>query len=219
MNIVADRASSRPGDLVIPATFDVDAMPSVPSPWDDEFDGSGQGKWINEVSSGGSFDLNKTVKSHILAQTTTTVRLPSIPPTPFTVTAKCSSVVYDNLTSTAANASLGVGEATLGKFEAIEWDIDTLGQVGPYVGVWANIGASPTHRGTLINTEGFALQDTHYQRVIVASTTDVTYQWSFGGKLWTTIAANANPGFTIASVVILSYACVTAWDWVRFTRP
>lgn len=60
-----------------------------------------------------------------------------------------------------------------------------------------------------------------YLRIIVTSTTSITYQWSPNGLVWQTLDAAFNPSFTPSTVGVAISTGATApqgmFDWIRFT--
>jgi hypothetical protein len=137
----------------------------------------------------------------------------------FTVTCKLTGSIHvqDFMT-----AGLFIGEAAPGKMEIIclrNQGVTYFGQVMTLT------ATSPTGTlGIITAASGHYGHGPLYLRIVVVSSTDVTYYWSTNGYLFTRYgAANRNPGFTIGAVGL----CVepenatdgqkAAYDWIRFT--
>jgi hypothetical protein len=149
------------------------------------------------------------------------VRL-TVPPTPFTVTARCSYLKYDDIDRSFGNASLAVGgaghAATIGpKHYALQHDIAYLGEIGIVDGLWGQYADTPTHLRPYVKLGGLEWERPHYQRMVVHSGTNIDTSYSWDGRNWTTYATGTNPNVDVEAVLLLSYACTTEWDWVRFT--
>jgi hypothetical protein len=217
--LALDRASRASGDeLVVPGlAASADAQPARSSAWDEEFDG-GRGAW--KVLQGSGHSFNGTAPSHLVMQSASSAYRTGVPAAPFTVTARCSDVAFDNIVTTNGNATLGLGEVdpSTGGMFGLELDVANLGNTSLYGARWSAL-AYLGNIGTLFEYPGHAMAYPHFQRLVVNSSTSVDGYFSFDGIRWIQELSAYNPGFTIGSIVLLSYACKTAWDWVRFTQP
>lgn len=226
-------ASRTPGDVLLPAfSIDPDQVPRTPSPWDDEFEGPLAGNWTNmDTGATFSYDVNKTVPSALWLSAphqgdnvghSFGFYRPS-PPIPFTVTAKIAGSTADM--TQATDLMVFVGEATPGKFMAAQLDQDTPSVLVPGSALWAT-PTSWTATTLLTGTPGYALDRPCFVRIIVASATSVTTQWSQTGLLWLTIRSAENPAFTIGSIGVAMHNGASGgtqmtggFDWIRVTLP
>jgi hypothetical protein len=88
---------------------------------------------------------------------------------------------------------------------------------------------TPTTGAAYVQSNAYsrgAFEAPAYFKIVVASSTDVTYYHSKQGMAFRRIgAANRNPGFTIASFAVVVDCENATWDvelfcdWVRFTQP
>jgi hypothetical protein len=68
-----------------------------------------------------------------------------------------------------------------------------------------------------------ALQVPVFLRIVVTSSTDVTYQFSIGGTIWRSVVTSRNPGFTVGAAGLFvnpqnaSNDVEATFDWIRFT--
>lgn len=188
--------------------------------WNEEFNGDGS---VWTVAGANAVSFNDVVPGAVAMESGMVIVRPSVPPAPFTVTAFYSVIEYDDIDTIFANATLAIGgaedaDSTGPKFYGLEWDVDQLGSIAIYDGLFADYAATPTHLGTKTNeTAGLALQVPHYQRMIVRSGTDIDLLYSFDGETWITYATGRNPGIELEAVLLVSFGCETAWDWVRFS--
>lgn len=191
--------------------------------YNDEFD-DGQGDWQIWDVLGHDADFNVTSPGRVYMESGLIVTRAGLPTPPFVVEAHCASIVYDNI-NTPGNATLGVGytptNTTNGGFYGLEWDIDTPGAIGIYDGEFIPMfGDEPTHYGTIQNnTVGTANQVPHWQRMIVHSADNIDLYWSKTGTSFTTYATGVNPIVTLQSLYLVSFACTTTWEYVRFWTP
>ena len=191
-----------------------DVVPASPSAYDDEFNS------LTGWTTLGTLDtLNVTdFASHLhikRAQGTWNVDgiYKAIPSMPFTVTAKLSDFyLKDNY------QQHGILLAETGPGKLMTW--------GPWWVSGECMGYILWNSRTSRNTYGYAglarLRN-NYLRLVVASSTDVTCQYSNDGFIWVSMYASVNPGFTIASVGLAasmndtSGTVEAAFDWIRFT--
>ena len=186
--------------------------------YNDEFNGPNV-DWV-VVSSA---DFGDTTPGTVHIPSGNRIARPRVPPVPFTVTAYCSSILFDDIDNDYANASLAVGEGSnLGttgpKHYALHGlDVAFLGHIGVIDGLWTNYSTGPV-QGSYVALDGIEYQVPHYQRLVVHSGTNVDLYYSFNGSSWSTYATGQNPNLaSVESVLLLSYACTTEWDWVRFS--
>lgn len=202
------------GDIAIPNWLAPDVLPASPSQWDEEFDAT-LGAW--KVGTGGPVTVRD---SHLRMPTSTAVYRTGVPPIPFEVVAKCAAVNFDNLHTTTANASLGLGVAdpTAGASFSLELDIGIVDNTSFFGAHWTNL-VFDNNIGTELRHVGYAIAVPHWQKLVVNSTTSVDGWFSMDGIFWTYQELSAyNPSLTIGSVTLMSYGCQTAWDYVRFKR-
>jgi hypothetical protein len=193
---------------------------------DDEFDTTDTSDPMSGWTTLGTptaHDMNSTWLSHYYVTkapggVSLTGIYKAIPSMPFTVTAKLAG--DNNSADVQSRAALFVAEATPGK-------VVTVGKYGlSSMGLAADIWASPTsytsQHGVVTPTgpPGSPV----YLRIIVTSSTDVTFQWSVNGKIWFTLGtASMNPSMTIGSVGLCldpqssGATIAAAFDWIRFT--
>lgn len=198
----------------------VGASGSFTVPMDEEFNGAN----TNWTLTGTNLpDFGVTTAGKLRMPSGSVAHRARIPAFPFTMTAFCSYILYDNINTVYANATLAVGEATPAGspgpiFWGLEWDVDVLGSICVFDGRFANFAATPTHLSTKTNeTAGLSRQVPHYQRMIANSATSYDLQWSLDGTSWTTYATALNPTLTAGAVMLVSFGCITEWDWVRFS--
>jgi hypothetical protein len=201
---------------------------------DDEFDTTASGLptgWT-QLGTPDAQNANTLALSHyyVKANAGTGANLKGIykaaPSMPFTVTCKLtasSQVPYpwDNGNGNYAKfAILAVAEATPGKLEAISacWN-NAQGSRTLEVLNWTN----PTTFNNQPSGDAACVQAVPiYLRLVVASSTSVTYAFSFDGLLWTTLLSAHDPGFTIGSVALAvsseqaNFAVEALYDWIRF---
>jgi hypothetical protein len=176
-----------------------------------------------------TINANTTFKSHLYIKKAAAAgfslqgRYWTVPSTPFTMTAKVT-----DWTSTKAafmRVAMGLAEATPGKTEGIY--IDGAGANGASL-VAVISSTSPTAGAAYVQAGATGADELRhaplYFRVVVASSTDITWYFSYGGLIFRRVAAaNRNPGFTIGSYFLsahpeqATYDMEAAFDWVRFT--
>ena len=191
-------------------------------PYDEEFLGDG-GAWTLTAILGGTLDINTTAPGKIHMPTGSAAHKVGLPSFPFTVTAFCSYILYDDINSVYANATLAISEASPAGSPGplhwgLEWDVDILGSIAVYDIRRVSFGGSLTHLGTKQNeTAGLTREVPHYQRIVAHSSTDYDLQWSLDGSSWTTYGTAFNPTLTAGAIMLISFGCTTEWDWIRFT--
>ncbi len=183
---------------------------------DDEFDTTDTSDPMTGWTTLGSptHDINSTRKSHYyLASSAASVALQGIykAMTPaFTVTCKLND--YTITSTTAMRAGLMIAEASPGKLESIS--MSNNGAL--LVTAWTNRTTFGSNPGSF--TLGYLPT---YFRIVVHSSTNVDYQASIDGKIWTSILAARNPGFTVGAAGLfinpLGSLTEAEFDWVRFT--
>ena len=190
--------------------------------YDEEFDGS-QGQWTAPDLGFGTADINDTSPGEAYMPSGTALHRAGLPTPPFTVTARCTFLEYDNIDTTFGNASLGLAETAPAEspgpqMYVLQWDIAFLGEIGVIDGYWEQYVDTPTHLGPYVKLgDGDAFELPHYQRMVVNSFTDIDTFYSLDGTDWMAYDTGTNPGFTPGAIVLLSYSSTTRWDWVRFT--
>ena len=216
------------GEIVIPGLA---ASPDirVAGTNDQEFDSSTIGG--TALGSPTTIDANTTFKSHLYIKKAAATgfslqgRYWTTPSTPFTMTGKLTD--WSNTKSNFMRVGMGIAEATPGKTEAIYVDGNNPAISGSGV-VSVISSTTPTTGAAYVQQGNNGVEDaTHapmYFRVVVVSSTDVTWYFSTGGLIWRRLAgANRNPGFTIGSYFLsahpenATYDMEAAFDWVRFT--
>jgi hypothetical protein len=198
-----------------------DRVPEFGLAYDDEFDGENR-EWtiagLNDVEFNGD-----RYPGAVFMESGMVVHRARVPPLPFTVTAYCSSLVYDDIYSVYANATLAIGgnvdPAGRGpRFYGLEWDVAHLGKIGIFDGVFDHYRATPRHLGRMkFETPGLAMQIPHYQRLVVNSGNDVDLYYSTDGVDYKNYAKGRDPGLNVEAVMLVSFGCETVWDWVRFS--
>lgn len=163
---------------------------------------------------------NYYVKLNATGTTALTGIYKACPSIPFTVTAKVSDYIAVN-TNFMRGASLFIAEAAPGKIEAIE----ILRNGGVSAGSHAEVNAY-TNRTTYSSTPTASTQQNvdapAYLRIVVTSSSNVSYYISSAGFLWTTVLAGRNPGFTVGAIGLsvdpenATFNCEALFDWVRF---
>jgi hypothetical protein len=194
-------------------------------PYDAEFNG-GQGDWlIWEGIPPNTADFNSTVPGAVYMESGTIITRASIPAFPFTVEAFCSSILYDDINTVYANATLGLGptppDINGGGFYGLEWDVDTLGKIGIFDGKFVPMfGDTPDHFGTIQeNTSGLVNQVPFHQKMVVHSASNIDlYYRRDSSPSFTTYLTGVNPAMaSMTCLYLVSFGCTTAWDWIRFT--
>jgi hypothetical protein len=213
------------GEVIIPglaASADI----KVAGASDDEFDTTDTSDPMTGWTTLGtptSHDINSTAKSHYYVKqnaggAVNLVGIYKAKSPAFTVTAKMTA---DTVLATAqGRAGLFIAEAAPGKIESIgHYTVSGGVPVGVAVDVWTN-------RTTFSSTPATSLYQTGahlYLQIVVTSSTNVTYKFSYNGLLWHVLASARNPGFTVGAAGLLidpnsSGDPVEAlFDWIRFT--
>jgi hypothetical protein len=202
-----------------------DIKPTSAGSGDDEFDTTDTTDPITGWTTLGTLDglnTNSTVKSHLYLKksATASTRIDGIykaKSPAFTVTAKVSD---HTVRATFSRVGIFIGEATPGK-------IETMGFVWANTTMQAEVLAMTnptTFSSTVSGTDvRVALQVPVFLRVVVTSSTDVTYQFSIGGTMWRSVVTSRNPGFTVGSAGLFvnpqnaSNDVEATFDWIRFT--
>lgn len=139
----------------------------------------------------------------------------AVPSMPFTVTALLSGC---SAQGDYSSAGLFIGEATPGKMEVVGFAHGNLPR-----GYMMEYFTNPT---TYAGTAGYTVANRPkkvFMKIVVASSTDVSYYVSEDGFTWVTITTARNPGFTVASVGLAAkcengtYANEAVFEWIRFT--
>lgn len=230
-NVVASPDGST---ISIPGLAPADRVPSSPAAADEEFNQATSG-----VPSGwtalGSADIVNTADVashlHLQAAAATGINFKGIykaaPSIPFTVTTHVRAFRHPQVSASGyAYVMLLVGEATPGVLFGILIYRDTAGtRIGAYK------ATSPTGTLTGFGTDvtlssGVSMLPPAelYMRLVVASSTNITAQFSTTGLpgTWITFAAAANPSFTVGSVALAvnstnaSHVGEAYFDWMRF---
>lgn len=225
--IVADRASKVMGrEIVIPGLrANPDQLP-VPNMYDVEFSRQLR-QGYTEVNTP-SWDLNTTVKGHLTFSMAANQSRRGIfwfsPPAPFTVTTKVAGMlVFPSTGNSTQQFGLAISDSTPDTTNMTYIQFATNGDGTINCIFQAVINGSGTNSPT---TQGYGIVRPHYQRIIVASASSVTCQFSFDGLLWTTLASG-NPSFTPASFGLQGFTSTTvtgapikfAMPWIRVTTP
>jgi len=216
------QVASGAGSVRIPGLKgSADAVPASPSAYDEEFDGD-LSAW---TTLGSPATSNATdAKSHYhLAVPNGQWRIDGIykaaPSTPFTVTAKITDYLHSG---NYQHPGIMLGEASPGK-------IFLFGPIS-HTGhsFWTCYSSctwnSRTSRAT-VHAEYDGPYRKPYLRLIVASSTSITTQFSEDGLVWVTAqtAVSPSPAFTIGSVGLVATSNDTTinhesfFDWIRFT--
>lgn len=181
---------------------------------DDEFN-SGLSGWTT-LGSLDTADSNGDIKSHLhLLKDPSGFQLDGIykacPSIPFTVTLKVS----DRIQLSGREAGLFLAEAVPGKLYTFGHTFDATWDSG----VWTN----RTTRTSFASGDPNFGHPNRYLRIVVASSTSITIQFSQNALIWTTAATGLNPlgGSTVGSVgiFITAFAADRAegvFDWIRF---
>jgi hypothetical protein len=207
-----------------------DIVPGSPDADDDEFDATDTSDPITGWTTLGTLnalDTNSTLAGHLYMRknATSSTRVDGIYKTrtvPFTITAKLSDL---STPDQYMRAGIFIAAALPGDVETLAvirteptgwrvdpWQLEVLDFTNP-TSFNATV-ADEILRGTVVPI---------YLRIIVASSTDVTYQYSYGGQWFYTVVANRNPGFTVGAAGLFlnpqnASNDMHAWfDWIRFT--
>lgn len=189
---------------------------------DDEFDATLSG-WTTLGSLNTSVS-NSDLKSHYhIARTTGGLAVDGIykacPSIPFTMTAKLSAHV---MTTNYQSIGILIAEATPGKINGFSLIHDSTQTMGAYLGhsAWTD----RTHFGSVTNDRSVVRGMLPiYLRIVVHSSTNVDYAFSYDGLLYTTVASGNNPSFTVGAVGlwVTSFSGSASeegyFDWIRFT--
>lgn len=222
------RAQPGGGNVVIPGlAASIDIVPTSPAAADDEFDVTDTSPPMTGWTTLGSLaalDINSTAKSHLYMESTqTALRIDGIykacPTLPFTVTAKLSEVLHGTNYQTAG---IFVGEATPGKMLTCDFVYN-----GGVTTVERMSFTNPTTYGSLVVSTpvgSASAPNSIYLRLVVASSTVITPQFSFGGHIWRTLVGSYDPSFTVGSVGLFlnteggsATDARALFDWIRFT--
>jgi hypothetical protein len=147
------------------------------------------------------------------------------PTIPFTVTMKLDSA---RMASNYGMAGLILAASASGALTIFGPNFDTSGAGGQRAIIVMKCSNPATfvsiqHYYAMIWGTGAGLDQPIYLRIIVTSSSNVTYQYSRDGRMFTTIFAASNPGFTIGVVGIggrphNATDLTELWsDWIRFT--
>lgn len=204
-------------EIVIPGVAVADRVPASPGADDDEFDTTDSSDPMTGWTTLGSptHDMNSTVASHYYVTSTAgSVALQGIykaKSPAFTVTCKLTEWTYK--TGTPTRFGMFIAEAAPGKLESISADVAKIA-----IDAWTNrttFSSQPAAVAPSMNPGPI------YLRIVVASSTDVSYYWSRSGHIWNTVAANRNPGFTVGAVGLFvnpeASGATAIFDWIRFT--
>jgi hypothetical protein len=182
---------------------------------DDEFDTTDTSDPMTGWTTLGSptHDINSTRKGHYyLSSSAASVALQGIykAATPaFTVTGKLND--YTITTNTAMRAGLIIAEAAPGKLASIGMSNNGI----LLISNWTSRTVFSSNPGSF--TLGYTPT---YLRIVVHSSTNVDYQASVDGKVWSSILAAQNPGFTVGAAGLfinpLGSLTEAMFDWVRF---
>lgn len=198
-----------------------DKPPTVPNAKDDEFSAAGLTGWTT-FGSPTTVDVDTTVEDHLYIKPTIASGdsaqgvYKTVPASyPYTLTTKLAD---GNLNANFNRAGLFIGDASPGKLHSI-----MHGYSGGALIMAQTEAASPTSSPAAAGTVTFNATPLLpvYLRIIVTSATSVTYQYSLNGKVWRTVVAADNPGFTPAVMGIWSQSNNatsggdTAWQFFR----
>lgn len=211
------QVASGAGSIRLPGIDVADRVPGSAGSGDDEFDTTDTSDPMTGWTTLGSptHDINSTAASHYyVTSTAASVSLQGIykaKSPAFTVTAKLSEFSFK--TGTPFRFGLMIGEATPGKMESVAQDNGNIS-----LDVWN----SRTSYGTQVTNNAAALRvGPLYFRIVVTSSTNVTYQWSRNGLIWNTLSSARNPGFTVGSAGLFinpdTAGAAALFDWIRFT--
>jgi hypothetical protein len=220
---VSGPASS--GQIIIPGLYGSPDI-RVAGTNDDEFDTTDTSDPMTGWTTLGTptaHDINSTVKSHYYVKQSATAGTAWVgiyknsPSTPFTMIAKLSGNSYRANYNAAAIALLETGP---GKILVL-----SRGYNGDYGMIAWELFTSRTAFSTSYSLIGAKASGPIWLRIIATSSTNIAAYWSHTGSpgTWTTIETGRNPGFTIASVGLMTKAENGTWDveaiydWVRFT--
>lgn len=138
-------------------------------------------------------------------------RYAATPSAPFTAIAKLSDV---NPVANYNGACMFLGVATPGNMDALIYAFNVSRSL--------NLErVTPTAFGSSIATGPTNQEPPIYLGIVVNSSTDVDYLWSFGGRVWRYISEARNPGITIGSVGIAvksenaTWSAAAAFDFLR----
>lgn len=234
MRVVTTAAEATlPDDIVIPGwAAHPDRVPFSPSANDEEFDAALSGAWTTH--NGGTIavlDADSTFPSHLyieaVAGTTSDLQLVTkpAPAMPFTMTAKVAFAL-NNLEASNQFGAMGISIAESSPGEVMNL-MTPSNQLLQNYNVEVSHWLTPTSYDTspFFNpaSSGYSGHAPAYLRMVVASSSDVSYYFSFDGLLWIARALNHDPGFTIGRVGLMLNRSVNnaltaaAFDWIRFT--
>lgn len=222
----ADATITRPSDWNadhISTVFDPDIPPTSPSAYDDEFTA------LSGWTTLGSFDtsnVSDALSMLHLKKASTGVQYNGIyktaPSTPFTATIRINDFILE---TQYQSLGLLLTEASPGKLAA--FDMAVAGGSWYFTQRrWTNRTTFSTSVDLAISTVMPSAHTVKYMRIICASSSDVTLQWSFDGLIWqsnstlnnmTTNLTIANVGIGISVPVSTSVTNDVFVDWIRFT--
>lgn len=191
---------------------------------DDEFDTTDTSDPMTGWTTMGSptaHDINNTIKSHYYLSInanagTSFCGIYKAKSSPFTVTTRFSDYINSGNYNTA---SLFVAEASPGKMWTISVQYSTTaGQIRTESWTGPTSGSA-----NVVSATGVVANPPMYFKIIVNSTTNVDFLYSFNGLIYTPLSVAVNPGFTVGSAGIAaqpisaSIVMKLAADWVRFS--
>lgn len=188
----------------------------TPDPFNDEFDLGNRG-W---TLAGGTPPTIASGKLHMPSGST--AHRARIPAMPFTMTAFCSSLVFDDINSVYAGAGPNIAEASpAGSPGPVwwgpDWDVDILGKICIYDGRWSDFTHQTGHlHAKILETSGLTLQVPFYLQILVHSATNMDAYYSTDNVTYTVYCTGVNPTLTPGAVMFMSFGATTEWDWVRF---
>jgi hypothetical protein len=143
-----------------------------------------------------SEDANTTIPGHYYVKDNAAGvarcgRYASAPAAPFTAITKISDA---NVRLDYTQTALSIGEATPGTMNYIQW-ATAARKLEVEVG-------TPTAFTSAIANALSDIQSPLYLAILVNSSTDVDFLYSYGGRIWAYLVEARNPAFTIGSVGI-----------------
>lgn len=207
------------GSSVLP----YDQPPASPHPSDDEFNTTDTTDPMSGWTTIGvptAHDINSTKPGHYYVRKDAVAGVnwvgicKAAPAMPFTVTTKLSSLhLRDNFNA----AALLIMASPTGA-------IETLGIRQTLINLELDTFTSPTGGGAFVaNFNAMHFSIPFYLRAVVASSTNVTYQYSPDGYIWYTLLSARNPGFVIGNIGIAcdsenaTHKGEATFDWIRFS--
>lgn len=220
-------------EIVIPGLAgSPDVMPASPDADDDEFDTTDTSDPMAGWTTLGTLDglnINSHTLSHLYLKknATSSTRVDGIYKArtpPFTVTARLSA---HTIRADYSRAGIFIGAASPGDIETIAYI--HVSNSSAYQGEVLDMASPTSYTATIAASSLVLINYTYgrwlpvYLRIVVASSTDVTYQISLDGVFWSSVVANRNPGFTVGSAGLFlnpqnaSTDVEAVFDWIRFT--